>query len=222
MYTLTEENYLKAIFHLKQKRVDKISPSAIAEEMGINAASVVDMIKKLSEKELISYDKSNGANLSPQGNKIALDIVRKHRLWEVFLLERLGYTWDVVHEIAEQLEHVKHDELADRLDKHLGFPEFDPHGDPIPNSKGELPSIINTLLSEIEAGQTCQVAAVKDTSAAFLHYLEQLSITIGTKINVLEKIPYDESMAIQIGKTMKTNVSKMFAENLLVTIPPTP
>lgn len=216
MHSLTEENYLKAIYRLSQKGLDKITPTALAEEMSVNAASVVDMIKKLSEKKLISYDKQKGAKLSAQGNKIAIDIVRKHRLWEVFLLEKLGYSWDVVHEIAEQLEHIQHEELADRLDKLLGYPEYDPHGDPIPNAKGEIPSTENTLLSEIEEGNICQVTAVKDTSAVFLQYLEQLSIKIGTKIKVLEKIPFDGSMVVQLGKEVKVTVSKKFAESLFV------
>ena len=216
MHTLTEENYLKAIYRLSQKKVDKITPTVLAEEMSINAASVVDMIKKLTNKKLISYDKKKGANLTKNGNKIALDIVRKHRLWEVFLLEKLGYSWDVVHEIAEQLEHIKHDELADHLDKFLGYPVYDPHGDPIPNAKGEIPLTTNTLLSEIEEGKTCRVTAVKDTSAVFLKYLEQMSVSIGTRIKVIEKIPFDGSMNIQIGKEVKTTVSKKLADSLFV------
>ena len=215
MHSLTEENYLKAIYRLSQKGNRKITPTAIAEEIGVNAASVVDMIKKLTEKKLISYEKMKGAKLNDKGRKIAVAIVRNHRLWEVFLLDKLGYSWDVVHEIAEQLEHIRHEELADRLDKNLGYPEYDPHGDPIPNAKGELPSIANTLLSEIVIGKTCQLAAIKDTSAVFLQYLEQLSISIGTKIKVLEKIPFDGSMLIQIGKDTKT-VSKKLSDSLLV------
>jgi len=216
MHSLTEENYLKAIYRLSQNGSDKITLTALAEEMSINAASVVDMMKKLSGKRLINYDKKKGAKLTAQGNKIALDIVRKHRLWEVFLLDKLGFSWDVVHNIAEQLEHIKHDELADRLDKYLGFPEYDPHGDPIPNALGEIPVISNTLLSEVEPGKICQVNAVKDTSVVFLQYLEQLSIKIGTKIKVLEKIQFDGSMVVQIGKEVKTSVSKKFAESLFV------
>lgn len=216
MHSLTEENYLKAIYRLSQKKNTKITPTAIAEEMGVNAASVVDMIKKLSEKKLISYDKTKGAKLTDKGSKTALTIVRNQRLWEVFLLEKLGYSWDVVHEIAEQLEHIKHDELADRLDKFLGFPEYDPHGEPIPKSNGELPTTANTLLSEIQTGKICQVAAVKDTSSIFLQYLQQLSINIGTKIKVIDKIAFDGSLTIQIGKETKTTVSKKFAESLLV------
>ena len=143
-------------------------------------------------------------------------IVRKHRLWECFLVEKLDFSWDEVHDIAEQLEHIKHPELADRLDKFLGSPQYDPHGDPIPKSNGEMPNTVKTLLSEIEVGKTCRVAAVKDTSPVFLQYLLQLSVSIGTKIKLLEKILFDGSMIIQIGKDTKTIVSKKFAESLLV------
>lgn len=216
MSTLTEENYLKSIFHLSQKGNGKITITAIAKEVNVNAASVVDMIKKLTDKKLISYNKIKGAKLTDNGNKTTLSIIRNHRLWEVFLLDKLGYSWDIIHEIAEQLEHIKHDELADRLDKYLGFPEYDPHGDPIPKSTGEMPTTVNTLLSEMEVGRTCRVAAVKETSAMFLQYLQQLSVHIGTKIKVLDKIPYDGSLSIQIGKDSKTRVSKKFAESLLV------
>ncbi len=214
--TLTEENYLKGIFRISQKKDIKITPTAIADELNVNAASVVDMIKKLTKKKLITYDKVKGAKLTDSGSKEALDIIRNHRLWEVFLLEKLGYSWDVVHEIAEQLEHIKHPELADRLDKFLEYPDYDPHGDPIPKSNGEMPNIVKTLLSEIEVGKTCRVAAVKDTSSIFLQYLLELTVSIGTKIKVLDKIAFDGSMSIQIGKEMKTIVSKKFAENLLV------
>lgn len=214
--SLTEENYLKAIYRLSLKANKKITPTAIAEEISVNAASVVDMIKKLSEKKIINYEKTKGVKLTDKGMKTALAIIRNHRLWEVFLLEKLGYSWDVVHEIAEQLEHIKHPELADRLDKFLGHPEYDPHGDPIPNAKGEIPIIPHLLLSEIEVGKTCQVSAIKDTSAVFLQYLEQLSVSIGIKIKVIDKIPFDGSMTIQIGKDNKTTVSEKFAESLLV------
>ena len=146
----------------------------------------------------------------------AISIIRNHRLWEAFLLEKLGYSWDVVHEIAEQLEHIKHPELADRLDKFLGYPVYDPHGDPIPNSNGEMPNTFKTMLSDIAIGKTCRVAAVKDTSSLFLQYLEQLSVGIGTRIKVLDKIDFDGSMSVQIGKDIKTIVSKKFADSLLV------
>jgi DtxR family transcriptional regulator, Mn-dependent transcriptional regulator len=215
-HSLTEENYLKAIYGLSQKNKEKITPSALAHTLEVNAASVVDMIKKLTEKKLISYDKIKGVRLTDKGSKVAITVVRNHRLWEVFLLEKLGYSWDVVHEIAEQLEHIKHEELADRLDDFLGYPEYDPHGDPIPKANGELPKGASTLLSEMEPGESCKVAAVKDTSTAFLQYLQQLAVGIGTKIKVLEKIPFDGSIVIQLGKDNKKTVSRKFADSLLV------
>jgi DtxR family Mn-dependent transcriptional regulator len=214
--TLTEENYLKTIYRLSENGDTKITPTAIAEEIRVNAASVIDMIKKLVEKELITYDKIKGAKLTGKGRKAALTIIRNHRLWEVFLIEKLGYSWDIVHEIAEQLEHIKHPELSDKLDKFLGYPDYDPHGDPIPKSNGEMPSSVKKLLSDIEIGKTCRVAAVKDTSTIFLQYLLQLSVSIGTKIKVFDKIAFDGSMNIQIGKEFKTIVSQKFSESLLV------
>ena len=216
MRSLTEENYLKAIYRISLNKKLKISPTAIADEMGVSAASVIDMIKKLSEKKLISYDKVKGAKLLERGQKEAVAIIRNHRLWEVFLLEKLNYSWDEIHDIAEQLEHEKHPELADRLDAFLGHPEYDPHGDPIPKSNGDIPTTVKTLLSEIEIGKSCRVVAVKDTSSVFLQYLVQLSVNIGTKIKVLDIVPFDNSMLLQIGKEIKTTVSKRFAESLLV------
>ena len=216
MGSLSEENYLKAIYLLSQKEDAKITLTAIAEELGVNAASVIDMVRKLVIKKWIRYNKSNGAELTEKGTRSALGIVRKHRLWEVFLSEKLGYSWDVVHEIAEQLEHIKHEELADRLDKFLGSPKFDPHGDPIPRSNGKMPKTGTTLLSEIAVGETCRVALVKDTSSVFLQYLLQLSISIGTKIRVLNKVAYDGSLSIQIGKEHKATVSREFSESLFV------
>ena len=194
----------------------KTSPTAIAESLGNNPASVVDMIKKLGDKKLVLYEKSKGVKLTEKGKKAALLVVRKHRLWEVFLLEKLGYTWDEIHDIAEQLEHIHHPDLADRLDKFLGFPQFDPHGDPIPKSNGDIPVLLSIILGEMEAGSKCQVVGVKDTSTTFLQYLRQLDVSIGTKINVVEKIAYDGSLIIKIGAANNTTVSKKFAENILV------
>ncbi len=216
MPTLSEENYLKTIYHLSRQSANKISVTSIADGLSNNPASVIDMLKKLTAKKLIQYDKFKGAKLTEKGLKTALFVVRKHRLWEVFLEEKLGYNWDEIHEIAEQMEHIKDEKLVERLDKFLGFPEYDPHGDPIPKSNGELPNAVKTLLSEIEVGKTCRVAAVKDTSTIFLQYLLQLKVSIGTKVKVIDKIVFDGSMNIQIGKDIKTMVSKKFAESLLV------
>jgi len=216
MNTLSEENYLKAILRLSQKPDEKITPTSIAEALGNNAASVVDMIRKLTDKQLIEYDKKKGVRLTPQGLKDSVLIVRKHRLWEVFLLEKLGYHWDEIHDIAEELEHIKDDTLADRLDQFLGFPEHDPHGDPIPKANGKLPKTYTVSLADAKLGAVCRVAAVRDTSAAFLQYLLKLGIGIGTQIQVREKISFDGSLVIQIGDQQKTTVSQKFSENILI------
>lgn len=217
MHTLSEENYLKAIYNLFKQGLSKITPTAISEALGNNPASVVDMIKKLTEKQLLEYEKSKGVKLTPSGMNVAISIVRKHRLWEAFLVEKLGYGWDEVHDIAEQMEHVHHPDLADRLDKFLGFPKYDPHGDPIPKANGDSAVSYKTLLAEIDEGKTCRVVAVKDTSASFLQYLKKLNIGIGTHISLTEKIPFDGSIVITIGDDKHhTTVSKVFAESLLV------
>ena len=216
MQTLSEENYLKAIYTLDKQGLSKITPTAIAEALDNNPASVVEMLKKLADKSLLLYEKTKGATLTEKGKNIAIQVVRKHRLWEVFLLEKLGYGWDEVHDIAEQLEHVHYTDLADRLDKFLGLPQYDPHGDPIPKANGETAITYKTMLAEMEEGKSCKVVAVKDTSPAFLQYLKKLDIGIGTNITLLEKIPFDNSMVIMIGGTVKTTVSKIFADSLLV------
>ncbi|MDN3550591.1 metal-dependent transcriptional regulator [Mucilaginibacter aquaedulcis] len=216
MYTLSEENYLKSIYRLAQQNGFKITPTAIAEALGNNPASVVDMIRKLTEKQLIAYDKKKGVELTPQGLKDAVLIVRRHRLWEVFLLEKLGYHWDEIHDIAEELEHISDATLADRLDKFLGFPEYDPHGDPIPKANGKVPKPYSVTLTDLKTGDTCRVAAVRDTSSPFLQYLQRLDIGIGTNIQLLEKIPFDNSLVISISGRESTTVSQKFGENILV------
>ncbi|TWI96635.1 DtxR family iron (metal) dependent repressor [Mucilaginibacter frigoritolerans] len=216
MYTLSEENYLKAIYRLSQEKGQKITPKAISDVLGNNPASVVDMIRKLVEKELIDYDKKKGVHLTTQGQKNAVLIVRRHRLWEVFLLEKLGYQWDEIHAIAEELEHIKDDTLADRLDKFLEFPEYDPHGDPIPKANGKVPKSYSVTLANLKEGTICRVAAVRDTSSTFLQYLLKLDIGIGTTIQLIEKIPFDGSLVISIGSNDKTTVSQKFGESILV------
>lgn len=213
--TYSEENYLKAIYHLG-KTAQKVSPKAIADALENNPASVIDMLKKLQEKELITYDKTQGAFLTTTGETAALDIIRKHRLWEVFLVDKLHYGWDEVHDIAEQLEHIHDDQLAKKLDDYLGNPAFDPHGDPIPGSNGKMPVYANILLSDIDIDQSCKVGSVRDTSAAFLKYLKQLDIGLGARIKVIDKQEFDQSMVITInGGTQKT-VSNKMTDHILV------
>lgn len=216
MQTFSEENYLKIMYKLDRQGIKKITPTSIAEALNNNPASVIDMLKKLVEKKLITYEKAKGVKLTPNGKTIAIAIIRKHRLWEVFLLEKLGYEWDQVHDMAEQLEHIQYPDLADKLDKFLGFPRYDPHGDPIPSANGEMASMNRIVFEDANIGKAYKVVGVKDTSPEFLQYLKKLEIGIGTKITIIEKIPFDNSIVIRVGKNIQTTVSKIFSQNLLV------
>lgn len=213
--TYSEENYLKAIYHIGKSEY-KVSPKAIADALENNPASVVDMLKKLQDKLLITYDKFQGAILTAIGETAALDIIRKHRLWEVFLVEKLKYEWDEVHDIAEQLEHIHDDRLAKKLDDFLGNPAVDPHGDPIPAPNGKMPVYATQKLSEVEKGNTCKVGSVRDTSTPFLKYLKQLNLGLGSTIEVLEKMEFDQSMVIMIDGGEHKTVSSKMTDNILV------
>ncbi len=214
--SLTEENYIKIIYTLiAQSGTKGTSTNDIAELNKTKPSSVSDMLKKLSEKKLISYEKYKSVKLTEEGSLQALCIIRKHRLWEVFLHEKLQFSWDKVHEVAEQLEHIQSPELIEKLDEFLGFPGFDPHGDPIPNAKGDFRVQKKIFLAKVKTGKICKIVAVKDSSSAFLQYLEKLNIGIGTRIKVLEKMDFDESLRIQTPDQQIT-VSKKFAENLYV------
>lgn len=216
--SFTEENYLKAIYTLSESSSHfETSTNEIAERLNTKPPTVSDMLRKLTAKRLVSYEKYKKVQLTKQGKTVAIQIIRKHRLWEVFLHDKLQFSWDQVHELAEQLEHIKSEELVSRLDKYLGFPKHDPHGDPIPSANGELSASQRTLLSAVDVGTTCQVVGVKDSSTSFLQYLKDLSIGIGTKIKILEKIAYDGSLVLSLKKGQETSVSKKFADNVLVT-----
>ncbi|MCZ6595276.1 MAG: metal-dependent transcriptional regulator [Bacteroidetes bacterium] len=215
MYSLAEENYLKNIYHLEQESETGVSTNAIAERMETKPSSVTDMVQKLADKKMLSYKKYKGTTLTSDGKKIAAGVIRKHRLWEVFLVEKLNFHWDEVHEIAEQLEHIHSEELVIRLDKYLGNPDFDPHGDPIPDMDGNTKLTEKKLLSELKKKQRGVCVGVKETGSEFLQYLDKKNITIGTKINVLGKEFFDGSMIIQVGKD-QFFISKKIAENLYV------
>jgi len=218
MLSYTEENYLKALLMLSFQNEER--PEAGTNEMaaylGVKPATATDMLKKLKEKELVTYQKYGKILLTELGRKKGVSILRKHRLWETFLYEKLDFSWDEVHEVAEQLEHIQSEKLVNKLEEFLDFPDFDPHGDPIPKANGDIPVIDKVLLAEINAPETCEVVAVKDTSAVFLQYLEKLEITIGTKIKVLEVIDFDGSLNIQIENEEPRSVSMKFAESLFV------
>jgi|SRR5690606_5237529 len=212
----TEENYLKGIYKLSEKTEKTVNTNAIANEMNTTAASVTDMLQKLSAKELIHYEKYRGVTLTEKGNRAATQLVRKHRLWEVFLVEKLQYTWDEVHELAEQLEHIQSSDLVDRLDIFLGNPKFDPHGDPIPDAEGKFTFRKQIELSEMDAGETGVVVGVQDHSSAFLKYLDLLGLVLGTQVKVLETYEYDRSKKIIAGQSKELILSHKICKNLFI------
>lgn len=218
MNSYTEENYLKAIYHLSANGIESVSTNSIAAVMNTKAASVTDMLKKLFEKKLINYARYQGVSLTNEGRLIAVSIVRKHRLWEFFLVEKLQFKWDEVHDVAEELEHITSAELVDRLDKYLGYPKYDPHGDPIPDVNGrfnqnELKPIAAMLMNE-----TGIIMGVREHLPPFLQYLEKMRLTIGNRITVIEVVDYDQSVVIQLNNTDTFSISRDVAKNILVTI----
>ncbi len=216
MVSSTEENYLKALLHLT---VEESSQGAgtndLAAYLHVKPATANDMIKKLKEKGLVHYEKYKKVTLTEAGKEKAIEILRKHRLWETFLYEKLEFTWDEVHEVAEQLEHIQSPKLIEKLDKLLGYPEYDPHGDAIPDARGGMKTTSKKKLSDILPGNSCRIVAVKDNSAAFLQYVTQLGIGIDLHIKVLRKRAFDGSMDIEVNQKV-ASVSKKFADNILV------
>ncbi len=215
--TFSEENYLKTIYHLTTATGIDVSTNSIAEMMETKASSVTDMLKKLADKDLVNYKKYQGVSLTDKGKLSAKMIVRKHRLWEVFLVDKLDFTWDEVHDVAEQLEHIKSEKLINKLDDFLGNPTEDPHGDPIPNSQGKITKIEKQLLSELHQNQTGICVGVKDTSSEFLKYLDKQQIALGSKIEFLAKESFDLSLKIKVdGKEL--TISNKIASNLFVKV----
>ena len=214
----TEENYLKAIFKISEKQDKPASTNSISSEMKTSAASVTDMIKRLSEKELINYERYRGVTLTAEGARIATHLIRKHRLWEVFLVDKLGFSWDEVHEIAEQLEHIKSPELVEKLDGFLEYPRFDPHGDPIPDADGIFATRKQIQLSDMAIGAKGVVVGVQDHTTPFLQYLDQMGLVLGTSLKVLEYYEYDESMKVAIGERDSRTLSKKVCQNLFVQV----
>jgi DtxR family Mn-dependent transcriptional regulator len=213
--TLSEENYLKTIYHITVVSNSEVSTNAIAEMMETKASSVTDMIKKLAEKDLVNYKKYQGVSLTDKGKLAAKMIVRKHRLWEVFLVEKLDFSWDEVHDIAEQLEHIKSEKLINKLDDFLGNPTTDPHGDPIPNAEGQILKIDKQLLSELAENQKGICVGVKDTSSEFLKYLDKQGIALGSIIEVVSKESFDLSVKIKVDDR-SLSISNKIASNLYI------
>lgn len=213
--THSEENYLKAIYHLSLFQKKGITTNAIAKMIDAKASSVTDMVKKLSDKNWIQYQKYQGVTLTNEGLLLAKMVVRKHRLWEVFLVNKLGFSWDEVHDVAEELEHIQSEKLINKLDAFLGFPTVDPHGDPIPNAAGEIMIVEKQLLSEVDLHKSCICVGVKDSSSQFLKFLDKNHIALGVQINVKSIEEFDESLTIELeGKVL--TISNKIASNLFV------
>lgn len=217
-FTTSEENYLKAIFHLQEKD-GTVTTNALAEKLQTKPASVTDMMKKLNAKKLLHYKPYYGFSLSAEGKKIALFIIRRHRLWEYFLSEKLKFDWNEVHLLAEELEHVSSKQLIDRLDQYLGCPQFDPHGDPIPDNKGKIKSLNKVSLFELPFNQPAEVRQVTNQSKEMLEILEHKNIGIGTRIEVKKHFHFDHSIELKIKSTTVT-ISEQLAKNIFVTYEP--
>ena len=216
MNSFTKENYLKAIFTLLEKEQVEVSTNAIAEQMNTKPASVTDMLKKLAEKKLINYQKYQGVTLTALGTEKALAIIRKHRLWEVFLVEKLNFKWDEVHDIAEELEHINSKELVERLDKFLNCPKYDPHGDPIPDSNGKLQHQDCKTLAQMATNTNCIMTGIIDHSSVFLKHLNNLEIALGIEIKIKEIVAYDKALYIKINNGKELYISNLIAQNILV------
>ena len=215
MFTQSEENYLKAIFQLQEETEGGISTSSLSEKLETKAASVTEMLKRLSDKALVDYQKYYGVQLTESGRKQALLIVRKHRLWEYFLVERLNFNWDEVHEVAEQLEHIKSPKLVEELDSFLGRPEYDPHGDPIPDKNGNLPKSATKKLSQLKLGERGICKGFNDNSSAFLQFLDKQSIGLHTPIEILHIEQFDASMTVLVDKK-EVLLSKTATDNIYI------
>ena len=214
-FTSSEENYIKSIYHLQQVK-GTVNTNSLAAEMQTRPASVTDMLKKLKHKKLLQYEPYKGFRLNESGKKVALGVVRKHRLWEYFLVDKLGFDWDKVHPIAEELEHISSEELVKRLELFLGNPSFDPHGDPIPDSKGKVPLIKQHSIAALKVKQKVTVSSVGNQTQQMLELLKHYHIGIGTRLMVIRRFDFDHSMEIKVDKQDACIISDQVAKNVFV------
>ena len=187
--------------------------------MNVKPATASDMLKKLKEKKLIEYERYGKSSLSKKGNKIATDIVRKHRLWETFLFDKLGFTWDEVHEVAEQLEHIQSSKLVERLNKFLDYPSVDPHGDPIPQRDAQISQQARKTLNEVAEGESCIIIGVSNNSSEFLQYMDKMGLGLNKSIRVVSRHPYDEMLEIEC-RGVKANLTPKVARNIVISTEP--
>jgi DtxR family transcriptional regulator, Mn-dependent transcriptional regulator len=214
-YSASKENYLKAIFHL-QSQDGVVTTNELAEELQTRAASVTDMLKKLKDQKLLIYERYRGFKLSAEGRKVAVQIIRKHRLWEYFLVEKLQFGWDEVHEIAEELEHISSKKLIDRLDEYLGFPKADPHGDPIPDSNGKFERVEQVNLLQLPMNQWAEISGVTNQSSEILELLRHKNLAIGTRLEIKKKFSFDNSLEVRIKNQPPVTISEEVAKNIFV------
>ena len=214
-FSTSEENYIKAIFHL-QKEDGTVTTNELARELKTKPASVTDMMKKLKAKKLLHYEAYQGFRLSNEGKKVALNIIRRHRLWEYFLAEKLKFNWDEVHEVAEHLEHVSNKKLIDKLDEFLGYPRNDPHGDPIPDQEGRIETSRHVCLVDLPVNKQAIVSHVSDQSSEILELLKHKNIGIGTKLEIKKKFDFDHSMEIKTGRLPVATISEQLAKNIFL------
>ncbi|KYP13137.1 metal-dependent transcriptional regulator [Flavihumibacter sp. CACIAM 22H1] len=214
-YSSSKENYIKAIYHLEQEE-PVVSTNALARQLSTKPASVTDMLKKLHEQDLLEYEPYKGVRLTESGKTVALQIIRKHRLWEFFLVEKLGFGWEEVHEIAEELEHISSRKLIDRLDEFLGKPKTDPHGDPIPDANGKMPLIEKICLMDLPTGIAADIISVSNQSADMLDLLKHYSIEIGTRLEITNRFQFDRSLQLIVQGKSKITISEHLAMHLFV------
>lgn len=211
----SEENYLKEIFHLSANNEHRVATNALAGRLNSKASSITDMLQKLADKNLVEYVKYKGCFLTEKGEKIAVQIIRKHRLWETFLVNKLNFGWEEVHDVAEQLEHIESLKLIDSLDRFLNYPKFDPHGDPIPDKNGKIEYRKSKIkLLEVPPQSRVEIVRVNEDSLDLLQFLERQGLLLGTVIDVLEKFPFDDSVRIQLEDKREINLSKKVTENI--------
>lgn len=214
--SLADENYLKAVFHLSGDK--SVSTGLLAEYLNVSAASVTDKMKRLQEKGYVNYQKSRGVVLTPEGSRIALSVIRKHRLWEQFLVEVLEFKWDQVHEIAEQLEHIDSDVLVERIDHYLGYPKVDPHGDPIPDGKGKISEPELTQLGKVAEGRTVRIAAVANHDTEFLQFLDKKGLNLNRELTLQSREPYDGTLTLHLGEKKTVTLSDVVASQIWVAL----
>jgi len=214
-FSISEENYIKSIYHLQQQN-DTVTTNSLAQEINTRPASVTDMLKKLQVKNILEYEKYKGFRLNATGNKVALNIVRRHRLWEYFLVSKLGFEWDKVHAIAEELEHVSSIDLIQKLDTFLNYPQTDPHGDPIPDKNGKVPNIKQLSMAEIAEKKTVIVSSVSNQSTEMLELMKHYNLGIGTEVKIIKRFSFDGSVEIKVSKQVPCILSEQVAKNIFV------